>query len=392
MQPSFSTRTRWDLRPNPIATALEERRRRGEPILDLTESNPARCGLTGEGEKILRSLADERALRYEPEPKGLPAAREAIAALYAGRGVEIPPDRILLTASTSEAYAHLFRLLADPGDEVLVPAPSYPLFDFLARIGDVVLRPYPLVEVGGFRIDLRRLEEAATERTRAVLVVNPGNPTGNYLKIPELEALLDLCSRRGLALISDEVFGDYAAGPDPERVETVAGQARALTFALNGISKMLALPQMKLGWIVASGPEEMLAEALGRLEVIADTYLSVNTPVQVALPALLGLRERIQARIRSRLRANREALDRILRPPCPAHALPSEGGWSAVVRVPATRSDESWALALLQEDGVLVHPGFFFEFPAEGRLVLSLLPDEEVFREGAERLARRIAT
>jgi aspartate/methionine/tyrosine aminotransferase len=224
-----------------------------------------------------------------------------------------------------------------------------------------------------------------------VLVVNPGNPTGNYLKTPELEALLDLCSRRGLALISDEVFGDYAAGPDPERVETVAGRARALTFALNGISKMLALPQMKLGWIVASGPEEMLAEALGRLEVIADTYLSVNTPVQVALPALLGLREGIQSRIRSRLRANREALDRILRPPCPAHALPSEGGWSAVVRVPATRSDESWALALLQEDGVLVHPGFFFEFPTEGRLVLSLLPEEEAFREGAERLARRIA-
>ncbi len=392
MRPPFSNRTRWDLRPNRLTTVLEERRRRGEPILDLTESNPTRCGLTGEGEAILRSLADARALRYEPEPRGLSAAREAIAALYAGRGVEIPPYRILLTASTSEAYAHLFRLLADPGDEILVPAPSYPLFDFLARIGDVVLRPYPLVEVGGFRIDLRRLEEAATARARALLVVNPGNPTGVYLKTPELEALLDLCCRRGLALISDEVFGDYAAGPDPERVGTVAGRARALTFALNGISKMLALPQMKLGWIVASGPEEMLSEALGRLEVIADTFLSVNTPVQVALPALLGLREGIQARVRSRLRANRETLDRILRPPCPAHALPSEGGWSAIVRVPATRSDESWALALLQEDGVLVHPGFFFEFPAEGRLVLSLLPEPEVFREGAERLARRVTS
>ena len=391
MRPTFSSRTRWNLAPNRLAAAVEARRRRGERILDLTESNPTRCGLAPAGPQVLAALASAESLRYDPHPRGLLGAREAVAALYGGRGVALGADRIVLTASTSEAYAHLFRLLADPGDAVLVPSPCYPLFDFLARINDVVLKPYLLVEEDGFRIDLGTVEEAAAEGARAILVVNPGNPTGAYLKADERHALADLCARRGMALVGDEVFSDFPLVPDAGRAASVAGEARALTFVLDGISKMLALPQMKLGWIAASGPPEVLEEALGRLEVIADTYLSVNTPVQAALPGLLALRPAVQAAIRARLEANLRALEAILAPPHPVRPLPVEGGWSAVLRVPATRGDETWALDLLEGEGVLVHPGFLFDFPCEGRLVVSLLPEEGVFREGVDRLARRLA-
>jgi len=379
------------LTPNRLAAALEARRLRGEPVLDLTESNPTRCDLTPRGEKVLAAIGRRESLRYDPDPKGLPSARRSVAALYAERGVALDASEIVLTASTSEAYAHLFRLLADPGDAVLVPAPCYPLFDFLARINDVALLPYPLVEAEGFRIDPARLGGIAGDRTRAVLVVNPGNPTGVFLKREEHDALAGLCRDRGWALISDEVFGDYALGEDPRRAATVAGDRRTLTFALNGLSKMLALPQMKLGWIAASGPEEILREALGRLEVIADTFLSVNTPVQSALGDLLALRGEIQAAVRARLAANRRTVERLLTPPHAARVLPSEGGWSAVIRVPATRGDEAWALTLLEEEGVLVQPGYFYDFPDDGRLVVSLLPEEAVFAEAAARLAQRVA-
>lgn len=390
MNPELSSRTRWDLGPNRLTVALEARRRAGLPILDLTESNPTGCGLAGDGEAILRALSRPEALRYEPDPGGLPSARRAVSALYARKGVAVEIDRIVLTASTSEAYGHLFRLLCDPGDAVLVPAPCYPLFDLLGRINDVELIAYPLIEDEGFRIDVQALDEVTTSRTRAILVVNPGNPTGAFLRADDREALVERCASRGLALVSDEVFSSFPAGRVSDRVTTVAGEGRALTFALNGISKMLAMPQMKLGWIVASGPEQFLAEALGRLEMIADTYLSVNTPVQAALSDLLEMEPAINGRIRARLAANRRTLDSLLAPPHPARVLPSEGGWSAVIRVPSTRSDEAWALALLEEDGVLVHPGYFFDFPNEGRLVVSLLPEESVFVDAASRLAARL--
>jgi len=391
MRPPFSARTEWDRRPNRLTIALEARRRRGEPVLDLTESNPTRCGLGVQESDALRALSSEASLRYDPDPRGLRSAREAVASLYVEKGVSLAPDRILLTASTSEAYAWLFRLLAEPGDEILVPAPCYPLFDFLARLNDVVLRPYPLVEEEGFRIDLDKLRHAAGPRARAVLVVSPGNPTGAFLKRDELEELDGLCEDRGMALIADEVFGDYGLGDDGRRVTTAAGSVRSLTFVLDGLSKRLALPQVKLAWIAASGQDEALGEALARLEVIADTYLPVNTPVQVALPDLLSLRTAIQSRVKKRLAANSREIDRWLAPPHPARALPSEGGWSAVLRVPATRPDEEWAVTLLEKDGVLVQPGYFYDFPSEGRLVVSLLPEEKVFEEGIGRLADRIA-
>lgn len=395
MNPRFSERTGWDLRPNRIAVAVGRRRAAGDPILDLTLSNPTRCGfdLGVDGAVILSALRREESLTYDPDPKGRLDARRAIAELYAGRGVPVGKERLVLAASTSESYSWIFRVLCDPGDAVLAPVPSYPLFDQLARAGDVALERYPLVEDEGFRIDLRALEEAITARTRALLVVSPGNPTGVFLKEDEREALVDLCSRRGLALVCDEVFAEFAlpGGREPAgKVGTLAGEDRVLTFVLDGISKMLALPQMKLGWIVASGPEEIVRPALDRLEILADTFLSVNTPVQAALPDLLELREGIGERIRSRLTANLAALRDLLAPPHPAHVLPVEGGWSAIVRVPATRTDEEWALELLEADGVLVHPGFFFDFPSEGRLVVSLLPEEDLFREAVSRMARRV--
>jgi len=378
------------MRPNRLAEALAGRRKGGEPILDLTESNPTRCGFPVLEREILGAIGTEKALIYEPDPRGLEPARRAVASIYREKGAAISQDSILLTASTSEAYAYLFRLLADTGDTVLVPAPSYPLFDYLSRLSDVTLESYRLLEEDRFRIDMESLAEAAP-RARAVLVVSPGNPTGAYLGRDEREGIVEICERRGLALISDEVFSDYALAPAEGSVPTLAGEERVLTFALNGISKMLALPQMKLGWIAASGPASLLAEAMGKLELIADTYLSVGAPVQAAAPALLGLRERIQAPILARLRANRDVLLEILASPSAARAMSPEGGWSAVIRVPSTRTDEAWALRLLEEDGVHVHPGFFYDFPSDGRLVVSLLPEEETFRTGVLRIAARVA-
>ncbi|HZE88061.1 MAG TPA: pyridoxal phosphate-dependent aminotransferase, partial [Verrucomicrobiae bacterium] len=374
MTPVFSSRTAWNRTPNRLAAT---RKARTSPVIDLTESNPTRCGLTVEGDRIRAALSKPEILKYDPDPKGRLDAREAIARLYPDLGGGRAASRIVLGASTSEAYVWLFRLLCEPGDEVLVPSPCYPLFDDLARLSDVTLKAYPLIEAAGYRIDLERLVESAGPRTRAVLVVSPGNPTGTFLKQDELTALDGICAARGLALVADEVFADYGIGDDAGRVRTVARDGgRALTFALSGLSKMLALPQLKLGWIATAGPEALAGEALDRLELIADTYLSVNTPVQVAAGDLLALRPAIQAHVRARLDANRRTLARFLAPPHPAHVVPSEGGWSAIVRVPATRSDEEWAITLVEQEGVLVQPGYFYDFPGDGRLVVSLLPDE----------------
>ncbi|HET6374133.1 MAG TPA: pyridoxal phosphate-dependent aminotransferase, partial [Candidatus Polarisedimenticolia bacterium] len=306
------------------------------------------------------------------------------------RGLDISPDRLVLTSSTSEAYSLLFRLLADPGDSVLAPAPAYPLFDLLARINDVALVSYPLSVDLDFAIDREALMRAAGPRTKAVIVVNPGNPSGAFLKRPEMESLVEICGPRGLPLISDEVFGDFAAGDAHDRVVTVAGDKRLLCFALNGLSKMLALPQLKLAWIAVSGSEPQVEEALSRLEVLTDTYLSVGTPVQLALPELLALRPAIQRSLQDRLDANRRRLERLAAASRGSRCLPAEGGWSAVLSVPRARGEEDLALTLLEEDGVLVHPGYFFDFPKEGHLVVSLLPPAEVFTPAIERLLARL--
>jgi aspartate/methionine/tyrosine aminotransferase len=367
---------------------VEERRRSGEPILDLTQSNPTHAGIEYPAE-ILSAFEDPRLMVYDPAPAGLGDARESVAGYYAARGRKVAPDRILLTASTSEAYAYLFKLLTDPGDCVLVPRPSYPLFEFLADMESIEVRQYPLVYHGGWSIDLEELAGAVTERTRAVVVVNPNNPTGSYLKRAELAAIVRLCAERGLAILSDEVFSDYALAPDPERVETLTGVEECLSFSMSGLSKIAGLPQMKLGWIVASGPADLRAAAQERLEWIADTYLSVGAPVQCAAGRLLALGDAIQRRIRERTAANlyhaREALAGTA-----ANILAVEGGWYITMQAPRVRSEEEWVLELLAREGVLVQPGFFYDFESEAYLVVSLLTAPEVFRAGVARLGKMV--
>lgn len=381
----FSARTGWDLAPNRLSSLLEARRKRGEPVLDLTETNPTRVGIAYPPD-LLAPLADPGALRYEPSPRGLASAREAVARDHARRGVAVEPGRIFLAASTSEAYAWLFKLLCDPGDAVLVPRPSYPLFSYLGRLESVDVHPYALSYDGQWHLSVDAVREALTARTRAVVVVSPNNPTGSYLKRAEAEALLALCGERGLAVVSDEVFADYAFAPDPRRVASLAGDGDALAFSLGGLSKSCGLPQVKLAWIAVSGPEQWRAPAIERLEVVADTYLSVSTPVQRAAGALLGRREELRRPIAERVAANRAALRRRLAPGSPATMLDAEGGWSAVLQVPATRSEDDLVARLLEEHGVLVHPGYFFDFPREAFLVLSLLPPPGTFAEAVDRI------
>jgi alanine-synthesizing transaminase len=390
----FARRTHWTLAPNRLSRLIDGLRAQGREIIDLTESNPTQCGFTYPGDDILGTLADPRVLGYEPDPRGLLPARGAVARYYAELGFEIAPRQIFLTTSTSEAYSYIFRLLADPGDTVLVPRPSYPLFEFLGTLNDLNLIPYPVRYHDGWGIDIAALAGAIAAgqgRARAVLVVHPNNPTGSFVSQRELNALVAFARDHGLAVIADEVFRDYGFDSRGERVPTHAGETNALTFTLSGLSKISALPQMKLAWIVVNGPPDLLASALARLEIIADTYLSVSAPQAHALPALLDMRRAIQPQIMERLRENLRCLDDHLAPPSPVNRLKCDGGWYAVLRVPATRSDEDWAVDLLEEERVLVHPGHFYDFPGEGHLVLSLLPVPGIFRTGIAKLLAYIA-
>jgi alanine-synthesizing transaminase len=386
----FSSRLHWDLRPNHISQALERVRATGTTILDLTESNPTRAGLRYPEREIIRSLGDPRSLVYEPTPAGSAAAREAVAGYYAARGANVDPRRIQLTASTSESYAWLFKLLANPGDEVLVPRPSYPLFDFLAQMEAVRVVQYPLVYHDGWSIDLDALIRAVTDRTRAIVVVNPNNPTGSFVKRREVEGLVSLCRERGIAVISDEVFADYTFGPSPERVSSLTGIEEVLTFCLSGLSKIAGLPQVKLGWIVIGGPAELSREAAAHLELIADTYLSVGTPVQHALPRLLEAGSQVQQQIADRVHENLAKLQTVIGPNSAGQLLQVEGGWYATVRVPRTRSEEEWCLELLERDSVLVQPGYFYDFESEAYLVLSLLTPQKIFEQGIDRIVARL--
>jgi aspartate/methionine/tyrosine aminotransferase len=377
----FSSRTRWDRVQNRLATLLERKRRAGESVLDLTVSNPTAVGLRAPDE-VLALLGDATGAAYAPDPRGLASAREAVAADFARRGHALGAERLVLCASTSEAYAWLFKLLADPGDNVLVPRPSYPLFEFLADLESISTRTYPLSYDGAWHVDLAAVEEAIRPRTRAIVVVNPNTPTGSFVSRTEADRLMGLCARRGLALVSDEVFADFGDAPDPSRVTSFAGDGPALAFSLGGLSKSCGLPQLKLGWIAVSGPPELRDEALARLEIVADTYLSVGMPVQCALPGILAALPRLQAPIAARVTRNRASLRERLAS-SPATLLAADGGWSAVIRVPATLTEEERVLRLLERDGVLVHPGFFFDFPREAYLVASLLPRPDDFDHGA---------
>lgn len=383
----LSERTGFDLTENRWSRAVAARRRAGAELVDLTLSNPTRAGLPYPPD-LLAPLAEPAGLHYAPDPRGLRAAREAVAADYARRGHAVAPERILLTASTSEAYAFLFKVLCDPGDEVLVPRPSYPLFEYLAALEAVRPVPYALAYDGEWHVDLVTVRAALGPRSRALVAVNPNNPTGSFLKRDEHERLLALCAQTGIALVSDEVFADYGFGDDPRRVTAVVEDGPVLSFSLGGFSKSCGLPQAKLAWIAVAGPASPRAAALQRLELVSDTFLSVSTPVQAAARALLRgsapVREAIRLRTARNLHAARRRLDGTA-----ASVLACEGGWSAVVRVPGTLSEEERVLSLL-EAGVVVHPGYFFDFEREAYLVLSLLPAEPDFAAGLEAIAASV--
>jgi alanine-synthesizing transaminase len=381
----FSSRTNIERARNRLSLALERKRRVGARILDLTESNPTRVGLFCP-EDMLAPLSRPDARHYDPAPFGLLSARGAVAADCSRRGFEAPAERIVLTASTSESYALLFKLLCDPDDVVLVPQPSYPLFEYLAAFESVRTRPYPLSFDGEWRVDPPILRRATGARCRAVVVVHPNNPTGSFLKRDEARDISTFCAERGLALISDEVFADYAHADDPRRAASLHETGEALTFVLGGLSKSCGLPQIKLGWIIVGGPPAILKEATERLEILSDTYLSVGTPAQLAAPAFLSSLDKLQTPITRRIRANLHRLKKRLDALSPISLLAPEGGWSAVVRVPATLPEEELTIRLLEERDVLVHPGFFFDFPQEAHLILSLLPREDVFNQGLESL------
>jgi len=380
----FADRANWNLEPNRLSEALARHRSAGKPLIDLTASNPTECGFTYDRERILSALADPQSLSYEPEPKGLLAAREVIVGYYADRGDHVAASDMLLTTSTSEAYSFVFRILCNPGDEVLIPTPSYPLFDLLADIQDVRLVRYPLIYDHGWQNAFHALEAALTPRTRAIIVVHPNNPTGHFVKHDERSGLNQICAGRQLAIIADEVFLDFALSS--KRHLSWVANSEVLTFTMSGLSKMCGLPQMKAAWLAASGPKDLKTRALERLEVIADTYLSMNAPIQHAISEFLQQRHEFQRQLMSRVRGNLAELDRQLATQKACSRLEIEGGWYAVLRVPATRTDEEVALDLLEKEGVYVHPGHFYDFPADGYLIVSLIGSEQEFGEGIRRL------
>ncbi len=396
----FSSRVPHHLEQNRIARAVRRARAEGRALIDLTVTNPTSVGIAYP-QGLLDALASPDALRYEPAAFGLEPARAAVCADYARRGVAVDPANVVLTASTSEAYSLLFKLLCAPdGDAVLVPTPSYPLFDHLTALDGVRALPYRLEFHGRWTIALDDLDRAWTKAVRAVLAVSPNNPTGSILGAEELGALAARCAERRAALIVDEVFADYllpaTAGPRSRRSAATASTVQAtvptscLTFRLGGLSKSVGLPQVKLGWMAASGPDGLIRDALARLEVICDAYLSVSTPVQVAAPSLIAAGADVRVSILERIRANYDALVRQASGHPAMHALPVDGGWSAVLRVPSTRSEEDLVLELLERDAVLIYPGFFFDFPHEAFLVCSLLPEPGLFADGLRRLMERV--
>lgn len=386
----FSTRTPGDLAINPLAEAVARARAAGTPLIDLTASNPTLAGFDYPAD-LLSALADSRGLVYAPEPLGLMAARQAVAADYRRRGRTIAPERIVLTASTSDAYSLLFKVLCEPGDEVLVPRPGYPLFEHLTRLDAVAAVPYDLEYHGAWSVDLRSVEQALSPRTRILLLVHPNNPTGSFLSSAEGDALAGLCAARDIAVVADEVFAEYelTAGAATAAADFLA-RADALTFSLGGLSKSIGLPQAKLGWMVVSGPDATTARALSHLEVACDAYLSVSTPVQIAAADLLARGAGVRRQIQARVARNYETLHAHTPASGLCRTLRAEGGWYAVVQVPSIEAEDALVLGLLAEEHVLVHPGYFFDFAREAYVVVSLLAPEDRFREGVARLVANV--
>ncbi len=384
--PLLSRRTRVDHSLNALSVALAWARAAGRPVLDLTVSNPTTSGIDYDTRGILDALALPGALVYEPSPLGMAAARSAVASYLSTRGQAVDPARIVLTASTSEAYAFLFKLLVDPGDEVLVPRPSYPLLEHLARVEGVRCVPYRLAYDGSWHLDFSSVESAVSSRTRAIVVVQPNNPTGSYLTARELEQLGSL----GLPIISDEVFSSYPLRDEEDSRPRNLVPRGPVTFALGGLSKLAALPQVKLAWIAVQGEDATVSDALERLELIADTFLSVGTPVQLGTRALLETRARAEQSIRRRTRANLELVRRAVVGSA-VSVLDVQAGWYATMRLPRTQTEETWTIGFVEQDGVYVHPGHFFDFEEEAYVVVSLLTPEATFEEGVTRIVQRVS-
>ena len=390
MTQPFSSRTAWNLQKTLYAAAIDALRATGAPYFDLTASNPTACGFEYDREEILRAFSRPESLEYEPDPRGLAVARAAVAEYYADdASAQVATGQIFLTTSTSEAYSYLFRLHCDPGAEILIAQPSYPLFQFLADLDDVHLVPYPLFYDHGWHLDLATLTARITPRTRAVVVVHPNNPTGHFTPPAARQALERICLQHNLALIVDEVFVDYAFYSPHASFAT--GPHPVLTYVLSGLSKVAGLPQMKAAWIAAFGPDSLLADATARLEVIADTFLSMNAPVQHAMPYLLRNRSNVRQQLLARVRENLATLDRLLAGAPTISRLEVQGGWYAVLRVPALMSGESLAIRLIEQQRVVVHPGYFYGFDGDGWIVLSLLPPTPEFCEGIARLLHSTA-
>src|SRR6478736_3277150 len=382
-----SSRLPASLEPNAVARALQGKRRRGAAIVDLTESNPTRAGFTYP-EDLLAPLGDKRALEYDPLALGLWSARAAVASDFRRRGIVLSADRVAVTSSTSEAYALLFKLLCDAGDAVLVPHPSYPLFEHLTQFESVSAIPYALEYHGSWRIDVDSIRRAASDRTRAILIVSPNNPTGSWLHRDDLAAVSAIAAEHNWAIIGDEVFADYPLEPTAESAHVLAA-SDALTFSLGGLSKSAGLPQVKLGWIGFGGPEEQVDRAMAAYEIIADTYLSVSTPVQAAAAQLIERGAAIRAQIHARLRRNLESLRQAAGAFPAVDVLRVEGGWSAIVQVPQLRTEEALVLELLGKDDVLVHPGYFFDLPREAYVVVSLLVEPARFDRAIAAVLKR---
>lgn len=386
----FSSRMPTSLETNALSRAVRAARVSGREIIDLTVTNPTKTGFVYP-ETLLAALQSADARVYDPAPLGSAAARAAVSSDYARRGNVVPPESIVLTSSTSDAYSLLFKLLCEPsGDEVLTPAPSYPLFEHLTRLDGVSPVPYRLEYHGRWMLDHASVASAWRPRTRAVLAVSPNNPTGSCLTTEELEALSSMCATRDAAVILDEVFADYPLSAVAESPSSRVPDPPCLTFRLGGLSKSAGLPQVKLGWVAVQGPEALVADALQRLEFICDAYLSVSTPVQVAAPSLIERGAEVRSQIATRVGGNYDRLRTIADGRPSIEVLHAEGGWSAVMRVPSRMSEEEIVLELLERDGVVVHPGFFFDFAHEAFLVVSLLPSPQVFEDGVGRVLARV--
>lgn len=388
MRNGFSRRLPWEHERNRLTLALEERKARGLPTIDLTETNPTRVGLAYPEEELREILGRGASPEYNPHPQGLLEAREALAAALSTPGDSVAPDDLILTASTSESYSYLFKLFGDPGDEVLTAAPSYPLLDSLAALDALALRHFHLRPDRGFALDPEAVELAFTPRTRLLALVHPGNPTGTFLSVSEQNEMMALCASCGIPLISDEVFADYPLATSGVHAGPAAASDETLSFSLGGLSKSAGLPSWKLGWIRVGGPVDLRRRSIAALEMVADSYLSVATPVQKALAGVLSLAPRIRAAIHERLRSNLSVLRQTLDGLPGVQLLEPQGGWSAILRVSHPASDEEIVLDLLERGGVLVHPGYFFDFATEDFLVLSLLPEPACFAEGVSRLAK----